>query len=242
MKQSVLIFALLFVGAAFAAPMAEGEEEANRCSSDMADDCTKDMLSFLKDEPPTTEEGILANCDKMKNGSRCAKKFLKECASSSAREMAKTMVSGISKVVNRHCSGDGPKNLLTHRPCAAQARKPLLQCHMQAVRDMYTIRGAEKENWHKLACCYATRTKECGLTAIQKNCNAESAEYFKSEAVALVSELTETFCAVDLVWGSKACADLTIDLPEPDMPKEKAHTAFPIMLEIISGLTKQTEV
>lgn len=51
----------------------------------------------------------------------------------------------------------------------------------------------------------------------------------------LATEARETFCPDDLNWNTKACAEMIVDLPEPEVPKNPS--LLTIGLEIIGEVT-----
>jgi len=56
----------------------------------------------------------------------------------------------------------------------------------------------------------------------------------EEEGLTLASEATETFCPEELQWGTKICAEMTVNLPEPQLPK--TPSLLSVGLEIIAEI------
>ena len=162
--------------------------------------------------------------------------------------MARIVSSGIRKRINKNCSPAGIREILKHTTCMGAVRSPLKVCYRQGLRDLYQLKEADKNLWHKLVCCFGSKAYDCAKNAVSANCEGPSAEYFIKESTQLVTEMTETFCPINLVWGRKECSDLIFNLPEPVVPNqtldERKKTLMPVLIEIFkefSGSLKLDE-
>jgi len=207
------------------------------CGADKLDQCTAKILELVSDETtpvPTSEDEVRGHCMNIKNGSRCIRNYFKDCTSESTKQMARVISSGIKKRINKNCSPIGIRQLLKHTECMKVVRGPLKLCYRQGVKDMYSIKGSpDRKTWHPLTCCFGSKGYDCAVNAVRKNCEGDAAEYFIKEATQLVTELTETFCPANLVWGRKECSDMVIKLPEVMLPNDKKVTILPILMDLI---------
>jgi len=232
----LIIFSALFVGAVLSAPPAKD------CSTDRADECTKGMMKMYDDKVPlpATVDEMAQICSEIKNSSKCFRRYMRDCASSSVNQMVKQILAGSKKAYSKHCSPTGIPETLLHRPCLEQARGPVKQCVKQVVRDMLTTKNAEKKQWHGLSCCYSSRAYQCITNAFTMNCNKESGTYFKADASGFVSEMMETFCSAEHVWGASSCSKMTMNLQEAEEPSD-SRSVFPVLIEIVSEISDNME-
>lgn len=177
----------------------------------------------------------------IKNSSRCIRDYFRDCTSESTRQMSRIVSSGIKKRINKSCSPRGIRELLRHTECMRAVRGPLRLCYKQGVRDMYSIKSTEKKNWHPLTCCFGSKGYECAVNAVRKNCEGASADFFIKESTQLMTELTETFCPTELVWGRKECSKLVIDLPPAVIPNNTKVTLLPLIMDIVKEFTIDAE-
>jgi len=189
---------------------------------------------------PATIDEMVQQCGVIKNSTKCFRRYLRECASPAVNQMVKQVLSGSKKAYAKHCSPTGIPETLSHRECLVTARGPAKACIKQVVRDMLTTKSADKKQWHGLSCCYSSRAYQCLTGAFTDNCNKESANYFKSDASGFVSEMMDTFCDSDHIWGATMCTQMTSGLTEAEMPDDK-RSIFPVMIEIVKEISANME-
>ena len=61
----------------------------------------------------------------------------------------------------------------------------------------------------------------------------------EEEGLTLASEASETFCPEELQWGTKVCAEMVINLPDPVLPK--TPSLLTVGLEIISEIAARED-
>lgn len=156
--------------------------------------------------------------------------------------MARVVVSGVMKRINKNCSPLGMQEILRHTDCMQSSRGALKQCYKQGVKDIYTLRMSEdRTKWHPLMCCFGSRGYDCATTAVKQNCDPENLEYFQKESTQLVGEMMDTFCPSNLVWGKSECADLVANLPEVTLPTDRNITILPMIMDIVKEFSIETE-
>lgn len=106
---------------------------------------------------------------------------------------------------------------------------------------MYSIKNTERKNWHPLTCCFGSKGYECAVNAVRKNCEGQSVEFFIKESTQLMTELTETFCPSELVWGRKECSKLVIDLPVANISHNSKVTILPLIMDIVKEFSIEEE-
>lgn len=156
--------------------------------------------------------------------------------------MARVVMSGVRKRINKNCSPFGIRELLKHTECMKASRGALKQCYKQGLKDIYMTRMSEnRKNWHPLMCCFGSRAHDCALNAVKSNCDGANIEYFQKESTQLVDEMMDTFCPQNLAWGKSECAELVATLPDVALPTDRNITILPMMMDIIKEFSIDTE-
>lgn len=178
----------------------------------------------------------------IRNASRCARGWFRECAPPSTKQMARIVMAGVTKRIKKNCSPLGMREVLKHTECMSAARASLRHCYKQGVKDIYNIRlSNDKSKWHNLVCCFGSRGHDCSINAIRQNCDEKEVEFFQKQSSQLVDELMDSFCPASLVWGRSECAELASTVPDTPLPKDKNITVLPLLMDIVKEFSVDEE-
>jgi len=210
------------------------------CEPSTLETCTRQLLRFSSDEieVPKTSEEVRSTCGVIKNGTKCIRKYMSNCAPPVIRQMSKMAMGGVTRTINKRCSEDGILLFLSHRDCIRAIKHPAQQCYRNLVRDMYRIRGASNEQLHPSVCCFLSKMHECNSDSMRKNCKEESQEYYGQEIGKLMDEMLELICPANLRWGLKECQDIDSQLPDTvDIPEGEDISILPLIMDLMKRLT-----
>lgn len=170
----------------------------------------------------------------IRNATKCSRSWFRECADESSKQIARVIMSGVTKRFNKNCSPEGMQKIVDNRDCLVSSRIPLRQCYKEALRNLYNLKTQEKKDWHPLTCCYGSKAHLCINNALKQNCRPSQVEMYLKESSQLTDELTDTFCPTSLAWGKEQCAKLSADVPEDAPPK--GQTLLPLLLDIMKEI------
>lgn len=176
----------------------------------------------------------------IKNGTRCIKKYMANCAPSVIRQMGKMAMGGVSRTINKRCSPEGVQTFLSHRDCIVSIKKPAQECYQGLVRDLYRIRETSNNNLlHPAVCCFISKMHECNSQALMTLCKEESQEFYGQETGKLMDEMMELICPTTLRWGLKSCTDIDAQMSASlDMPEGEKMSILPLILDLMKRLAE----